>query len=309
MKLITLIERLNRLGVEKISKTTIKRWAFDEKTITMPVDKHGNKFKGGRERATNWPEEALEEAAAVWAVRYINADIERNGKRAQVTPEMIGVIKRAVAILYDCPFAVYTIPSIAGPLSSRQISPEKIKMKFVSEGFDGLDLFQSKCDLGSLDCLNSLVITWVAAIEKVREWKFDGIKAQVGDLAPSQVDFSQVDPWRVTVPCPWRIDEPARVEFLWLSRPSKNKNESREFFLKAPFPLQRTLRQSDCDDILLFQNLVDTREFFRIGVTGGEGYAKAELEETARKKRSSTSPLQKMELERSEAWLKNWFGV
>jgi len=165
MKLITLIERLNRLGVEKISKSTVKRWAFDEKMITMPVDMHGNKYKGGRERATNWPEEALEEAAAVWAVR-------RNQRGARITVEMVKIIKN----LALCVWTGWPIYRAAAVCKS---PPEgvpyiDIQPQFASEGITGsvesgvISLFPGRDKKDKVRFLDDLVVTWIATVAKVR---------------------------------------------------------------------------------------------------------------------------------------------
>jgi hypothetical protein len=271
------------------------------------LEENGEKVRPGRP-CSLWLSETVEQAAAVWAVRYSGLT-----KPRALTTEMIEAIKRAAASLDERPFAVYTLPSIIGPLSTQRIASEDIKMKFVREDYDRLDLFPGADNTEKADFLNKLVVIWVAAIEKVRAWESDGIKAQAaesewGRLLPSQIDFSQIDPWRVAVPCPWRIDKPALVKLYWLSRQPKNKNKSREF-LRPPFPWQRTLSESYRDDLILFENFLDTRAFFRIDVTDSDEWAKTELEETERKLRSSTSPMEKLPLEIHQAWLRSWFGV
>ena len=160
MKLITLIERLDQLGAEKISKSTIKRWAFDEMMITMPVDKHGNKFKGGRQRATDWPEEALEEAAAVWAVRH-------NERGVQIAAEKARIIKN-LALCVWTGWPIYrTAPVCNSP-------PEDIPPQFASEGITGsagsdvISLFSGRDKKDKVRLLDDLVIKWIATVGKVR---------------------------------------------------------------------------------------------------------------------------------------------
>ncbi len=319
------VARLKELGII-IKIEQLRRWSKQDlipayQTRFQPRRKKRGRppnsvkaGKGGRiiekarlGRVSEWPEVALEEAAAIWAVRNIDSNVKRDG--ITVNPEMMKVIRRAAATLDKRPFAVYILPPIAGPLSTQHITPEDIKMRFVSEDCDGLNIFPRA---NNADYLNELVVIWVAAREKVREWKSNGKMAQVLESGrnptPSQIDWSQIDPWRVEVPCPWQIIKPALVKLFWRSLPSKNKNERREY-LKAPFLLERTLSESPSDDILLFENGVDTREFFKIDVTDREGWTKAELEEKQRKLRSSTSLWERMDLEMYEARLKNGFLV
>ncbi len=298
-----LVARLQKLGIVDMPKNTLKRWAFTEKVITQPTTP---KLKG-RGFKSNWHKNAVEEAAAVWAVRNCGVMKPNTLKKKRIE-----IIRSVAARLDDDePVAVYSLRPIAGPLSTQHIAPENIKMKFVSEDCDGLDLFPGQNSTEKADCLNELVKTWVVAIEKVRQWEYDAIHAQMMEdpdllnLAPVEIDYSQIDPWRIEVPCPWRIEDPARVELYWGSRPSKNKNERREF-RKAPFMLRRKLSKSDHDEVILFENGTDTREFFKIDVTDSEGWTKAKFEEMEREIRSSTSPLEKMMLEMQQAQLKNW---
>lgn len=245
------------------------------------LEEDGEKVRPGRP-CSLWLPETVEQAAAVWAVRYSGLI-----KPRALTTEMIKVIKRAAAMLDERPFAIYTLPSVTGPLSTQHIDLESIEMTFVSENCDGLDLFPGKKYTEKAACLNELVVSWVAAREKVRAWAAKGMSAtyivehypNFASLTPGEVDFSQIDPWRANVPCPWRIDRPARVALHWWSRPSKNKALE---FGRMAFPVQRTLTKSDRNKIVLYENGVDTREFFKIDVGDREGWAKAELEKTDR---------------------------
>jgi hypothetical protein len=268
------------------------------------LEENGEKVRPGRP-CSLWLPETVEQAAAVWAVRYSGLI-----KPRALKTKMIEVIRRAATTLYERPFAVYTLPPVTGPLSTRNVAAEDIKMKFVSEDCDGLDLFPGENSTAKADCLNELVETWVAAKEKVKQWEYDGIDAQIEadpdlmwQFTPAKIDSSQFDPWLIEVPCPWRIDSPACVELEWLSRPSKNGRA----FSRWPYRWQRTLRKSDRDKIVLYENGVDTREFFKIDVTDSQGWAKATFEEKESKIRSSTSPREKMELELEAARLKSWF--
>jgi len=314
-----LINRLDKLGI-KIRIDTLRSWAKqglipEYKTYyeSRPKKQPGRPPKPGSKKAkereerekekkrpghySTWPSDTVEEVAAVWAVRQCAAT-----KHEALTSEMIEVIKRAAAVLDERPFAVYTLPPVTGPLSTQHIAPEDINIKFVSEDFDGLDLFPGPDNTKKAERLNELVVIWVAAIEKVRVWKYEGIKVQVESELGSEwedhlteIDFSQIDPWKVVVPCPWQIDKPARVTLIWWSWDSE--------FWKPLFPSQTPLSESDFDDLILSVNLVDTRTFFRIDVIDGAGSVKARLEEierrleeTERKMRSSASPVEKVTL-------------
>jgi len=303
--------RLKKLGVS-VTMETLQKWA-KQGLITgwspKPKNKRGHpkddpndpyRKRKGPGRRTDWPENTVEDAAAVYAVRHYDHKKGRicanHKKRGTLTTEMIKVIKRAAAILDERPFAVYTIPPIIGPLSTQHINPEHINVTFVSEDFNGLDLFQGATYTEKVEYLNAFVVTWVAAIEKVREWKSHGIRAQIMESelkrqTPAEIDYSQLDPWRVDVPCPWRIDKPARITLYWWSRPSKNKGR---VFWKFPFPFQRTLTDYKCDDIILLENFVDAREFVKIDIRDREGWARAEREKIERELEEKEHILQRL---------------
>ena len=307
-----LLKRLKALGVDHdISIDRLQRWAkhgvippytsyyqHRSKRPRGKPPKLGGKTAKAREEKRReleekrppghysaWPPETVEEAAAVYAVHQYS---RKKGRTLKT--EMVKVIKRAAAILDKQPFAVYTVPPIVGPLSAQHINPEHIKVTFVSEDFDGLDLFPGANRTEKADYLNPLVITWVAAIEKVREWKSRGIRAQImkselKNLTPAEIDYSQFDPWRVEVPCPWRIDRPARITLYWWSRPSEKKNKDRDrerMFWKFPFIFQRELTDYKCDDIILLENFIDVREFVKIDIGDRKRWASAEREKIER---------------------------
>jgi hypothetical protein len=173
-------------------------------------------------------------------------------------------------------------------------------MKFVSEDFDGLELFPGQTPQEKAECLNELVVAWIAAVEKVRKWKSNGRRACLmsnhPDLAkklpPFMIDFSQIDPWREEVPCPWRIDKHARVTIFWFSWPSKNKT-SREFW-RPLFPGGITLSESDHNEIILYENYMDTRGFFKIDVGDREEAVRTEREKIAREINENFRKLQSL---------------
>jgi hypothetical protein len=297
-----LVSRLQKLGIDDFPKNTIKRWAFTEKLITQPVTP---KLKG-RSFKSDWKKDVVEEAAAVWAVR--NCGVM---KPKALTKKKIDIIKSVAAKLDDEPFAIYTLPPVSGPLSTKRVAAKDIEIKFVSEKCEGLNLFPGEKKEDKVNNLNNLVVIWITAVEKVREWMSRGIKAQAaesewGKLIPAEINFSQIDPWLVEVPCPWRIGKPACVKLSYFSRSSKNNGRE---FSRPPFPFQRGLSKSNHNEIILLDNWVDTREFFTIDVSAGEDYAKVRNAEIERKIRRSKSPLEKMMLKTNQAHIKTWFGV
>jgi hypothetical protein len=315
MDIYELVERLKKLAIN-IPKKTLIRWAYTEGIIQKPErhkDKRG-KNEIGRGKKSDWSTKALEEAAAVWAVREAcRTQKICHAQKKRLSPDEIRVIKSAAAVLDERPYAIYTLPSVTGPLLKQHLDPKKIKMTFVSDNYDGLYLFPGKDKLDKAKCLNELVVTWVAAREKVRDWAsktmlFSNIVQRYPDLAhlaPNEVDLSKVDWWPTKVPDPWRIDKPALIELCWLSKPSNNGWT----YWRLQWPLRSPLRESDEDEIVLIENGVDTRVFFKVDVGDRQGWAKAEREETERKIQSSTSTMEKIALEMYKDRLKNWFDV
>jgi hypothetical protein len=295
MELKKLVERLEQLTGEQIPENTVKKWAHTEKIIPTPIGGgKGGRVSGGRARKADWPAPALEQAAAVWWVRkkYRGMDCKEKKK---LSKDQINVIKRAASVLDEDPFAIYHLPNVTGPLSTQHIAPEAITMTFVSDDFNGVNLFPGKKLQEKIRCLNTLLIAWVAAREKVRAWAYKGMSAtyilehypELHNLMPSQIDFSKIDPWLVDLPCPWRIDRPARIVFLWRSHPPISENDTDWKFDKWIPPMQTKLEELGAsvssdddlrDELVLYENGVDTREFFRIDVGDRKGWARDELE-------------------------------
>jgi hypothetical protein len=330
MKIHDVAERLIALGIGKNKRKAIKsrldktqservkkelknyiekmlvRWAFNEGVIQKPepyTSKNGI-VELGRGKTSDWPPETVEQAAAVWAVRQKWREIH-DGKKKRLSRDRIEVVKRAAAVLDERPFAVYKLPIIFGPLAAQRLAPETIKMNFVSEDCDGLDLFPGADNAKKAECLNKLVVTWIIAVEKVREWKSVGMLKCIVEyhpdlavLAPEKIDFSQIDPWQDQVPCPWRIDECVRVTLYWYSRPSKNK-ESRVFW-KPPFPFQRAFSRSDRDEIVLYENNIDTRKFFKIDFGDREEAERTELEKIDHEREKNERKLQSLNVDIGE---------
>jgi hypothetical protein len=212
----------------------------------------------------------------------------RREKKKRLSKNQIDIIKHFAPDPKKPPFAVYTISPVAGPLSSRRLDPRDITTSFVNDDTNGLDRFPGGTPPERAACLNELIIAWTAAREKVRAWASEGMSftaileqhPEWGDLMPYECDVSQVDPWRICSPPPWRVDRPASVVLHWTSTPSSGGVK----FGTWIFQMQRELRapSTDRDEIILCENGVDTREFFRIDVGDRETWAKAELEKTER---------------------------
>ncbi|MGZ4881515.1 MAG: hypothetical protein ACXV7G_10700 [Halobacteriota archaeon] len=282
MELRQLADRLEQLTGEQIPESTIKNWAHTEKIIPTPIGGgKGGRVRGGISRKADWPPESVEQAAAVWWVRETYR--KRFGENKKLSKVRINVIKREAARLDKEPFAIYTPPPVRGPLSLQHIDPESIKMTFVNEDCSEVGLFPGLNNAQRTACLNKLIVAWIAAREKVRAWASASMSAtyvvehypELGHLTPGEVDFSTIDPWKADIPCPWRLDRKARITLHWWSQPSENKGMQ---FGKMAYPIQRTLSESNHDEIVLFENGVDTRTFFKIDIGDRQSWAKVELE-------------------------------
>ncbi len=257
MHIDELVSKLRQLGTGNIPKSALKRWAFKAKVIPEPTRVE----PVGRGRASDWSRTALEEAAAVWWVRH-NFGFQVNNK-------MMKDIKRAAMTIYERPFAIYTLPQVTGPLLSSQIAPpEDIGVKFVGDEFHALGLFPGKNNKERSGLLNSMVVAWIAAVEKVREWEWAEMTARrTGSTKP--------------VFCLWPMGRPACVSFFWWSKPSGNKDQHREYRMH-PLPnhgFRRLLTESDRDQIVFYDNGIDTRKLFKIDL----GEVDGRLEEVIRK--------------------------
>lgn len=95
MDITQLQSRISALIRKEIPKPTLRRWAA-EGIITKP-ERHSKGKGGGRGRVSDWPEKAVEEAAACWYIR--------SGKLTLVPPsaKVLVEVKRISAQLYDSP--------------------------------------------------------------------------------------------------------------------------------------------------------------------------------------------------------------
>ncbi|MGZ4852288.1 MAG: hypothetical protein ACXV3D_03750 [Halobacteriota archaeon] len=280
-------------GLIRYVEKMLVRWAYTEEVIQKP-ERHED--KRGRGKTSIWPDTTVEEAAAVWVIRKKWHEMH-DGKKSRLSKDKIDVIKRVASVIDDSPYAVYTLPTIVGPLSTQHLTPDDITIKFVSEECDGLDFFPGKDNAEKVDCLNTLVVSWIAALEKVRAWASAAIEAQKkhemgakyeNPLLAAEFDVSHIDPWSVEgVKCQWRLDKPARVALCW--------STTRTEFSKLP----AALLKSDSDQLILLENFVDTRSFFKIDVVGSAEWAKTVRENIERQLQKSTSSAEQLLL---SAW-------
>lgn len=141
----TRVEKALQNYVEKM----LVRWAYTEGVIQKP-ERHKNNngtAEKGRGKVSDWCDTAVEEAAAVWAVR--NIPDKRN-----IPKERIKTIKDAADCVYRYPAAFYDLPpdvKITGPEPTSQSSWRALKI-YVDANL----------------VLDAQVKTWIAAKEKAK---------------------------------------------------------------------------------------------------------------------------------------------
>lgn len=258
MRIKELKDRLKEVGAP-VTEKTLRQWGEEHK-----IENHQpNPFRTGRGHAEDWPEKALEEACAMWALRNSKSVALR------LSPEIIETIKRSASLLYISPYALYTLPPMRGGLLRNPVIPyEQIKMTFISERPEEVSLFPGENDEKKFEALSSLIITWIAALEKVRwtkakEEEIRHVKAQERE---EEVLLDR-----------WPMKKPACVNFWYQleqlkegdPRLSQYKSRYRlvgrgEFRMHEYKLMGTTLSKSDKDNIRLYENGVDTRKLFKI---------------------------------------------
>ncbi len=266
MRINDLLKSLKELGGIAVPEGTVKRWAYTEKTIR---DKPPQPVQKGRGKASNWPEEALEEAAAVWAVRHYAKNTSR------LSPDVIKYVNDVANHLYMSPLASYTLPSVVGPLLRfRQIPYEDVTVEFATEESPVLKLVPGESSARKKELLNSLIATWIAAREKVRfsrKWEHvnaNPSKTQGKILARTKEKSEEID-------AKWSVETPARIYLSYKFDQFEPLNLSLKGSDGRTYPLEATVDrrysfdrsyivQSDCNEVLLLENDVDTRKLFII---------------------------------------------
>jgi hypothetical protein len=145
--------RLHAVGVD-IPQNTLKRWAYQGLIPRPDRCKHG-KGSGKKGRAVSWDEDAVAEAAAVWAVRH-SPRISMRPKR-----QLVPYIKHSVDHIYNSPFAVYELRGGSDEWQSKPYqSIIKIELPY--------DQYPSLKKQPEPDVWQSLLTTWIAAKEKAK---------------------------------------------------------------------------------------------------------------------------------------------
>jgi hypothetical protein len=139
-----LSSRLEELGIA-IPGGTIRRWRW-QGLIEGPEAKWKGPH-GGRGRFMEWPEGAVADIAAMWAVRH-------DGLHARpLSAKRIEQIKSVVHHFYIWPAAWYTLPPIllAGPMQGTTLKLSSIKMRLDQD-----------------EQLHHLAVKWIIAVQKAR---------------------------------------------------------------------------------------------------------------------------------------------
>jgi|GEM_PF-581008 hypothetical protein len=155
MDLEDLQSKLRELGVD-IPQNTLKRWGYDGLIPRPERYKHGkgSKQKG---RAASWSEDALTEAAAIWAIR--------NGKiiKMALLRKLIPYIKHSALHVYEYPMAVYALPVADPNRPTQRATYRSIIMTLPYDHYRDLEIPQP-----DQATWHSLLTTWIAAKEKAK---------------------------------------------------------------------------------------------------------------------------------------------
>ena len=178
MTIKELLEQLKKLGIKNpaIPERTIKRWAFTEGIISKPTPAE---LKGPGQTA-DWPDEALEEAAAIWAVRH-------NERGVRIKADMAEIIK-------DLALSVWTGWAVYSATPVCQSPPEGVpridtQPQFASEGItrsvgsEVISLFPGRDKKDKVSFLDDLTIKWIATVVKVRYAREQGKSCHLNQRA------------------------------------------------------------------------------------------------------------------------------
>jgi hypothetical protein len=266
MRIEELVDSLRKLEGISVPVGTIKRWAYTEGTI---CDKPPQPIQKGRGRASNWPEAALEEAAAVWAVRHYGTNTRR------LSPEVVKYVNAVADHLYMSPLAFYTLPRVNGPLMRfRQIPYEDVIVQFATDEAPVLDLVPGENNAQKIYLLNELIATWIAAREKVRfSKKWEHVKARQGEN--NRKVLMHVNGKSEEISATWPLETAARIylsyKFVSFEPQSLDLigSEGRIYPLNATFDRvylfdRSYIVPSRRNEVILLENDVDTRKLFII---------------------------------------------
>lgn len=165
MNIDRLWDRLDDLHV-KFSKPTLKRLGREGLISRPERAKPEERTPGKKGKEASWKEEAVANAAAVWAIK------EAIGTKNLPSKSRIDVIKEAVDLVYKTPFPYCRITSSGkgtpGGIGGMELAQEVV-IKYVSDDFPGLSLFPGRDKREQSDKLDDLVVAWVCATEKVKK--------------------------------------------------------------------------------------------------------------------------------------------
>lgn len=256
-----LITRLQKLDI-KTNIEELRRWSKKELIPEYKTHYQPKRKKRGRpqnpEKArkkgiveqkarvgpvSEWPEESVLWAAAVWAVRYCGGI-----KSRALTKEMIDVIRRSAKSIYSSAPVECTIPPITRWLGGEQPLPfpEQFHLQF-APNYPADDkrilLFPGETHEERIEKLNELIKLWIATIEKARDPDWIRNIGRNGDVSP--------------------ITQRAKVHiYLTASRRTwKDSNGNPVLELDSTYDHTKLekLENSDVDQIYLYENGIDIR--------------------------------------------------
>jgi len=155
MELEELQSQLRELGVD-IPQNTLKRWGYDGLIPRPERYKHG-KGSGKKGRAASWSEDAVTDAAAVWAIRH-NKII-----KMALLRKLIPYIKHSALHVYEYPTAVYARPVADPNHPTQRATYRDIMMTLPYDHYRDIEIPQP-----DEATWHSLLTTWIAAKEKAK---------------------------------------------------------------------------------------------------------------------------------------------
>jgi len=154
-------KRLLDISVESSVKT-LRRWGKNG----IITDHQENVPGTGRGNYEDWPEKALEEAAAVWAVLHY---------KKGVTTKMIETVKESASLVGPGGFATYIIPPVTRSLKGvREIKYTDIKLQLAPpdiiapDGSNEIEKFPGKSREEKIQLFDELIKKWIATVAKVQ---------------------------------------------------------------------------------------------------------------------------------------------
>jgi hypothetical protein len=161
MRIEELRKRLSNVSVE-ISEKTLRRWGKNG----VITDHQQNLPGTGRGHYEDWPEKALEEAAAVWALLHY---------RKGITTNMIKTVKEWASLVGPGGFALYIIPPVMRSRTGvHEIKYTDIKLQLAPpdiiapDGSNEIEKFPGKKREEKVQLVDELIKKWIATVAKVQ---------------------------------------------------------------------------------------------------------------------------------------------